>query len=121
MWLHRCNIKPTSPLLVGIALAAAASVAAAQGNSRPLFQWNGRVDREVQLTMRGGQIWTKAYSQSDDHLPGPEITNSLPRDDGIVRVRLERGQAEVRVIQQPHSRRWQQRRDESDQRVLVAV
>ena len=100
MWLHRRTSRSTWLFFAGVAFAASASAVAAQG-SRPLFEWSGRVDREVQFTMRGRDVWTRAFGQSDGRLPGPDITSALPQGDGVVRVRLESGQGEVRVIQQP--------------------
>jgi len=90
-----------SPMLCGLALAASASLASAQGGTRPLFEWSGRVDREIQITMRGRNVWTRAYGQSDERLAGPDIMSPLPRNDGVVRVRLEDGQGQAQVIQQP--------------------
>ena len=96
----RKTIRAWSPLLMGVALAASTSLAMAQGGTRPLFEWNGRVNREVQITMRGRNVWTRGFEQSD-RLPGPDIMTALPRDEGVVRVRLEGGQGDVQVIQQP--------------------
>src|SRR4029079_11133535 len=90
-----------SPMLCGLALAASASLASAQGGTRPLFEWSGRVDREIQITMRGRNVWMRAYGQSDERLAGPDIMSPLPRNDGVVRVRLEDGQGQAQVIQQP--------------------
>jgi hypothetical protein len=101
MWQNRFPGQATSTLFLGVALAASTSVSAAQGGMRPLFEWSGRVDREVQITMRGRNVWTKAYGQSDERLPGPDIASPLPRDEGVVRVRHEGGQGEVQVLQQP--------------------
>jgi hypothetical protein len=101
MWRYLSRTSKSIWLLfASAALAMSASGVAAQ-SSRPLFEWNGRVDREVQLTMRGRDVWTRSFGQQDGRLPGPDISAALPRDEGIVRVRLESGQGEVRVIQQP--------------------
>src|SRR5688500_18335549 len=43
--------------LSAAAIAASASTLAAQG--RPLFDWRGRVNSEVFITMRGEQTWTR--------------------------------------------------------------
>ncbi len=104
MWRYRCMGTTASLLFAGMLLGADAQPAVAQnGNSRPLFEWSGRVDREVQLTMRGRNVWTRAYGQMDQPLPGPDIMTALPQNDGVVRVLLEHGLGEVQVVQQPTS------------------
>jgi hypothetical protein len=84
------------------ALAAPASSLLAQG--RQLFNWSGRVDREVQISMRGREMWTSAGSQSDRGRGRSDVDSPLPRQDGQVRVRVEDGRGDVDVIQQPSSR-----------------
>jgi hypothetical protein len=84
------------------ALAAPASSLLAQG--RQLFNWSGRVDREVQISMRGREMWTSAGSLSDRVRGRSDVDSPLPRQDGEVRVRVEDGRGDVDVIQQPTSR-----------------
>ncbi len=103
MWRYRFKGTSATLLVAGLLAGAGAQPAEAQNNSRPLFEWSGRVDREIQLTMRGRNVWTRAYGQADDRLPGPDIISALPQDDGVVRVLLERGLGEVQVVQQPTS------------------
>ena len=49
---------------------AAAPVAFAQwwqrsASGSELFEWNGRVDREVQVVMRGRQVWTNQIGRTE--------------------------------------------------------
>lgn len=98
----------TRSLLAPIALtmtaltagAAFASPLGAQG--RQLFQWNGRVEREMHITMRGfnGRASTGRYEARGTL----RLVNALPRDEGHVLVRVEQGRADVDVVQQPSAR-----------------
>src|SRR5512138_1293046 len=91
----------TLPLSVA-AVAVSASSLFAQG--RPLFEWSGRVDREVRITMHGRD----ARTQMDDRSPFPSqrlnVETALPQRDGRVAVRVQDGRGDVDVIQQPSSR-----------------
>ena len=93
----------TLPLSVA-ALAVSASSLFAQG--RPLFDWSGRVDREVRITMHGRD----ARTQMADRSPFPSqrsrlnVETALPQRDGRVSVRVQDGRGDVDVIQQPSSR-----------------
>jgi hypothetical protein len=85
-----------------VAIAMAAPSLGAQG--RPLFQWAGRVDREVRITMRDRELWTDASSSNDRGRFRSDVDAPLPRRDGQVRVRIESGRGDVDVVQQPSSR-----------------
>ena len=90
--------------LSAAALAVSASSLIAQG--RPLFDWSGRVDREVRITMHGRD----ARTQMADRSPFPSqrsrlnVETALPQRDGRVSVRVQDGRGDVDVIQQPSSR-----------------
>jgi len=83
------------PLLVGAAPALMAQ-------NRPLFTWSGRVDREVQITMRGRDVWTNGADRDDGARNRVSVGSALPRTDGYVRVQTS-GRGEVSVVQQPTS------------------
>jgi hypothetical protein len=91
----------TLPLSVA-ALAVSASSLFAQG--RPLFDWSGRVDREVRITMHGRD----ARTQTDGRVPFErsrlDIASALPQTDGFVSVRLQDGRGDAQVVQQPTAR-----------------
>jgi len=90
--------------LSAAAVAVSASSLFAQG--RPLFDWSGRVDREVRITMHGRD----ARTQMADRSPFPSqrsrlnVETALPQRDGRVSVRVQDGRGDVDVIQQPSSR-----------------
>jgi hypothetical protein len=89
-------ISITSSLLV---LGAPALLA----QDRTLFTWAGRVDREVQITMRGRDVWTNGVDRDDGSRSRFSVASALPRTDGYVRVQTEGGRGEVSVVQQPSS------------------
>jgi hypothetical protein len=80
-------------------LAAGAPALLAQ--NRSLFTWSGRVDREVQITMRGRDVWTNGADRDDGSRSRVSVGSSLPRSDGYVRVQTENGRGDVSVVQQP--------------------
>ncbi len=85
------------------AAALVASASALQAQGRPLFQWTGRVDREVQIAMRGRETWTNTGTSSERR-GRSDVETALPRQDGVVRVRIEDGRGDVAVVQQPNAR-----------------
>ena len=76
-------------------------MALAQGQGQELFEWNGRVDREVQITMRGNNLWTTPVGQTEPGRARSRAVSVLPRQDGQVSVQLLNGRGDVEVIQQP--------------------
>ena len=79
-------------------LAAGAPALLAQ--NRTLFTWSGRVDREVQISMRGRDVWSNS---GDGGRSRVRVESMLPRNDGYVRVEMQDGRGDVSVIQQPSS------------------
>ena len=95
MWIQR-----------SIPLAAAALVGAGAGSWRRvsrLFEWNGRVDREIQIVMRGNQVWTRRLGATEPGWARARTIGDLPRQDGVVRVQVMHGRGNVAVIQQPNA------------------
>jgi hypothetical protein len=81
----------------------AASAPALLAQNRSLFTWSGRVDREVQITMRGRDVWTNGADRDDGSRSRVNVASSLPHTDGYVRVQAENGRGDVSVVQQPSS------------------
>jgi hypothetical protein len=73
----------------------------AQQNSQELFEWNGRVDREIQLVMRGNNVQVDRVGNTEPRGGRARAMSALPRMDGQVNVQLVRGRGRVDVIQQP--------------------
>jgi hypothetical protein len=80
----------------------AAGAPALMAQNRTLFTWTGRVDREVQITMRGRDVWTNGADR-DDTRGRVNVESTLPRSDGYVRVQTLDGRGDVSVVQQPSS------------------
>jgi hypothetical protein len=93
----------SSALVVLTSLTAAGAVASPlAAQSRDLFEWSGRIDRETYITMRGA---TARAMQGRYQVGGNlRLQSALPRDDGRVMVWVERGSADVDVVQQPSRR-----------------
>jgi hypothetical protein len=92
-WVLR-SIPVAAALVVG-----AAPVMFAQGQQ--VFEWTGRVDREVQISMRGNQLWTRNVGNNTATRERSRVFTPLPRQDGRVVAQLESGRGDVDVIQQP--------------------
>jgi len=88
--------------LSAAALAVSASSLFAQG--RPLFDWSGRVDREVRITMHGRDARAQSSGRSPFGRSRIDVATALPQRDGRVSVRLQDGRGDVDVIQQPSER-----------------
>jgi hypothetical protein len=102
MSVRRSYRKLISLPLGAAALAVSASSLFAQ--SRPLFDWSGRVDREVRITMHGRD----ARALTDNRFPMQrsrlDVASALPDRDGRVSVRLQDGRGDAQVVQQPNAR-----------------
>lgn len=75
---------------------------ALMAQNRALFSWTGRVDREVQISMRGRDVWTNSSDRNGGQ-NRVSVGSALPRAEGYVRVQTENGRGDVSVIQQPAS------------------
>ena len=98
MTMYRSTLRMFSfaiPLL-------AAGAPALMAQNRTLFTWTGRVDREVQITMRGRDVWTNRTDR-DDTRGRVSVESALPHTDGYVRVQTLDGRGDVSVVQQPSS------------------
>jgi hypothetical protein len=101
--LSRRSIRHLISLPLSVAaLAVPASSLFAQG--RPLFDWSGRVDREVRITMHGRDARTQTMSRVTYNRSRLDVATALPQRDGRVTVRVQDGRGDVDVIQQPSAR-----------------
>lgn len=101
--LFRRSSSTLNPLSLSVAaLAVSASSLFAQG--RPLFDWSGRVDREVRITMHGRDARTQTAGRSPLQRSRLDVATALPQQDGRVTVRVRDGRGDVDVVQQPSAR-----------------
>lgn len=69
---------------------------------QPLGTFRGRVDKEVRITLRGGEVSANTLSGTELR-SRYRLTSALPQQEGTVRVALETGRGDVSVIQQPNA------------------
>jgi hypothetical protein len=72
-----------------------------RGQGEELFEWNGSVDREVQITMRGNRVWTNNVGATESGRYNARPFGNIPRQNGQVVVQVMNGRGDVDVIQQP--------------------
>jgi hypothetical protein len=72
-------------------------------SGQELFEWTGRVDREVQIVMRGNQVSTRNVGNNETGRARSRVMMGLPNRDGQVVAQLENGRGNVDVIEQPSS------------------
>jgi len=102
-------IQRAIPLAAAALVGAAPTVFAQWGQQRnrnqgqELFEWSGRVDREVQIIMRGNQISTRNVGDSETGRARSRVMMQMPRQDGQVVADVENGRGNVEVIQQPNA------------------
>ena len=87
-----------------ILAAAAGSVlvaGTALAQDRVLLKWTGRVDKEVQITIRDTSVSTSIVGGQPVKVTYFDVKDRLPRRDGTVRVELNAGSGDVDVVQQP--------------------
>ena len=89
--------------LAALLLTVAAPAAAQQRDQRDLFTWNGRVDREVLVVMRGRDVDTR-QSYDERGRDRARVRGTLPRAEGVVTVNVRNGRGDVDVVQQPSAR-----------------
>lgn len=87
--------------LAAVTLVGAAPMVRAQAQGQEVFEWSGFVDREVQLTMRGNQLYTQRIGNSEPGRARSHVFSQLPRRDGRLVVQVLNGRGNVDVIQQP--------------------
>ena len=68
-----------------------------------LFTFNGAVDNDTRIYIRGRDVRTRTVSGADVRRARIDEDNPLPRRDGTVRVQLMQGRGSVYVIQQPNA------------------
>jgi hypothetical protein len=90
-----------STLLSLVFVAGATSALSAQER---LFDWSGRVDREVRIMMRGNDVWTQDVGSRQTRRAMARVAAALPDQPGRVGVQVLNGRGDVSVIQQPSPR-----------------
>lgn len=101
-WINRA-IPLATAALMSATPAAFAQWGRVQNQGQELFEWTGRVDREVQIVMRGNQISTRNVGDNETGRARSRVMMQMPRQDGEVVAEVLNGRGNVDVIQQPNS------------------
>jgi hypothetical protein len=97
MLVHSSVRRLCVPLAIAVVMPFAL-----HAQERVLGTWNGRVDKEVQITIRGNNV--SSNTLSGQQLNGRfRLASALPRRDGTVRIAVTNGRGNVSVVQQPSS------------------
>ena len=94
-----------APAALGLLISASSSAGALPPERAPvartLFAWNGKIDREVVLVIRGRNVETRASGLDASFAPRIEVREALPRQVGELDVQLAQGRGVVEVLQRP--------------------
>src|SRR5437867_1959489 len=90
----------TRPVIIGMTLVLATAPAAA-GQGQQLFDWSGRVDKEIQLTMSGRNLTVANVGKKERGQKQATVVSRLPREAGVVSLQQVNGRGSADVIQQP--------------------
>ena len=74
------------------------------GGRREVYEWNGVVDREVRIQLRGSRAYVQGMGAADDRNSRGRVINSLPQQTGNLVVQRLEGRGDVLVLEQPSAR-----------------
>jgi hypothetical protein len=97
MIIH-CSARRLLHAAAGCSMLVATTMLA---QDRSLVRWSGRVDKEVQITIRDTSVSTSINGGAPASLVYFDVKDRMPMRDGFVRIELEGGRGDVDVIQQP--------------------
>jgi hypothetical protein len=72
--------------------------------TREVYRWQGLVDKEIQIQLRGGHAYIRPMSSGETRTGRGQVLSGLPHQEGTLRVERLEGRGEVDVIEQPSSR-----------------
>src|ERR1041384_7538127 len=96
-WIRR-SVPLAAAALLGATPALFAQWGRTQNQGQELFEWAGRVDREVQIVMRGNQISTRNVGNNESGRARARVMMQMPRQDGEVVAQVIDGRGDVDVI-----------------------
>jgi hypothetical protein len=71
------------------------------GGQQELFEWQGRVDKEIRIQMNSGRASVQQVGNNERTNNRVRAVMPVPREDGIVTVQQIEGRGKVDVVQQP--------------------
>jgi hypothetical protein len=88
---------------VAMAVALAAGLTTNLHAQQRVFAWTGRVDHDVEITLRGNAFVTTRLGSDERVAHGSSALTALPQETGILTLRVLEGRGLVDVEQQPTS------------------
>jgi hypothetical protein len=95
------NLRRSVRRSIAAGLALAGAVAAAANAQRPVFQWSGRVDNDIQLIFRGNAFLATRLGSDERVSQGASKLTALPAHTGELSLRVLEGRGEVEIKQHP--------------------
>ena len=75
------------------------------GNGRrEVYEWNGVVDKEIQIQLRGNRAYVRPMGAGEDRNSRGRMLGGLPQQTGNLVVQRLEGRGDVDVIEQPSAR-----------------
>ena len=71
------------------------------GGQQELFEWQGPVDREIQIQVNGNRAYVERVGNNERFQNGVRMLGGIPSQDGIVTIQQFDGRGRVDVVQQP--------------------
>ena len=71
---------------------------------REVYEWNGVVDKEIQIQLRGNRAYVRPIGAGEDRNSRGRVLGGLPQQTGNLVVQRLEGRGDVDVIEQPSAR-----------------
>jgi hypothetical protein len=71
---------------------------------REVYEWQGVVDKEIQIQLRGNRAWVQPIGEGDGRGGRGRVMAGMPQQAGTLVVQRLEGRGEVVVIEQPSAR-----------------
>ena len=71
---------------------------------REVYEWQGVVDKEIQIQLRGNRAWVQPIGEGDSRAGRGRVMGGMPQQAGTLVVQRLEGRGEVVVIEQPNAR-----------------
>jgi len=71
---------------------------------REVYEWNGVVDKEIQIQLRGNRAYVRPMGAGEDRNSRGRVVGGLPQQTGNLVVQRLEGRGDVDVIEQPSAR-----------------
>jgi hypothetical protein len=71
---------------------------------REVYEWNGVVDKEIQIQLRGNRAYVRPIGAGEDRNSHGRMLGGLPQQTGNLVVQRLEGRGDVDVIEQPSAR-----------------